>query len=83
VPEGTGREATSAAYRQFNLWFVAMLLTGLAGVLIFWGCFRFAFVLEPVLIPFAAMGVGWVCRRGAESPIADRCYKDEDGLKGM
>jgi hypothetical protein len=47
-----------------------MILTNLAGVLIFWGCFRFAFVLEPLLIPFAAATVGSAYNR-IHKPLPD------------
>jgi hypothetical protein len=57
---GIGRHATEDL---FIIWFLAMMMTNVAGVLIFWGCFRFAFVMEPMLIPFAAMGVGVIFGR--------------------
>jgi hypothetical protein len=56
--------------RCYIIVFLAMILTNLAGVLIFWGCFRFAFVLEPLLIPFAAATVGSAYNR-IHKPLPD------------
>lgn len=38
----------------FRVWFAAMVAVNVFTVLVFWGCFRFAFALEPFLLPFAA-----------------------------
>ena len=47
----------------------AMLLANLFTVLMFWGCARFAFVIEPFLFPYAAAGVEWC------GPIGRRLLK--------
>lgn len=39
----------------YRIWFTAMVAVNVLTVLIFWGCFRFAFDLEPFLLPFAAL----------------------------
>ncbi len=67
--DGRYAESQSKVYglkAMVSLVFLSMLLTNLAGVLIFWGCFRFAFVLEPILIPFAVMGGVWLIKEKRE-----------------
>ncbi len=54
---------TEPMYRTAVL---AMLLTSVATVVLFWGCARFAFAVEPFLLPFAAMVVAEKCRPGRE-----------------
>jgi hypothetical protein len=39
---------------EYRVWFGAMTIINVLTVLMFWGCFRFAFALEPFLLPFAA-----------------------------
>lgn len=55
----------------------AVVLTDVVTVALFWGCARFAFVIEPFLLPFAAMGLleigriaAWFWRRGCEPVTA-------------
>jgi len=40
---------------MYGIFLAAMLLTSVLTVLIFWGCARFAFAIEPFLLPPAAM----------------------------
>jgi hypothetical protein len=42
----------------YRVGFVAMLLTSVTAVVVFWGCARFAFALEPFMIPFAGIWLG-------------------------
>ena len=55
----------------FSLVFFAMLITNIAGVLIFWGCFRFTFVLEPLMLPFAVITLGLVFRKCSATSSAE------------
>jgi hypothetical protein len=41
----------------YRVWFAFMVLINVFTVAVFWGCFRFAFALEPFLLPFAAAAV--------------------------
>lgn len=51
---------------------VAMFLTSAMTVLVFWGCARFAFAVEPFLLPFCAMAVTalWAKMRGHRAASA-------------
>lgn len=39
---------------------LAMVCANVFTVVLMWGCARFAFELEPFLLPFAACGIGWL-----------------------
>jgi hypothetical protein len=43
--------------RGYGVLLLAMLLTNIMTVLIFWGVTRFAFVLDPFLLPFAGLAM--------------------------
>ncbi len=52
--------------REYRVWFVFMVLINVFTVAVFWGCFRFAFALEPFLVPFAAAAASRLfCPRGS------------------
>jgi hypothetical protein len=52
--------------REYRVWFVFMVLINVFTVAVFWGCFRFAFALEPFLVPFAAAAASRLfCSRGS------------------
>jgi len=48
---------------SYRVALVAALLCNVATVLIFWGCTRFAFAVEPLLIPYCAVAVCRGCGR--------------------
>jgi hypothetical protein len=50
----------------YRIVFLAIVMTNIATVLVFWGCSRFAFPLDPFLFPFAAAVVGGMGRRYGE-----------------
>lgn len=52
---------------SYKVLFWGMLFANIIMVLTFWGCARFAFVMEPFLLPFAACGAVWIRgQRGEE-----------------
>ena len=56
----------------FRVTLAAMAATNVATVLMFWGCARFAFALEPFLLPLFAAGVsGWLFPRSAIGATAE------------